>query len=167
MWRYIFKLLVFLVSIAGVGNYFIYFTTGRIPLQELWRHYGNTPVNIPTPSLPTLDLPSLPTIPGVTKNSAPKAFKWTDANGSVHYSDQAPDGQDAKLIDMDPDQNLVQGSPVGQPAEPKPAKHKAQADSSAEPKLPAGDENKQIDMAAIQKLLQGMRAKADQQNPAE
>jgi hypothetical protein len=167
MWRYVFKLLIFLVLIAGVGNYFIYFTTGRIPLQELWRHYHNTPVNIPKPALPTLDLPSLPNIPGVSKRSAPKAFKWTDANGGVHYSDQAPDGQDATLIDMDPNQNLVQSSPLTAPPEPKSTKPKLPEEQTSEHQMPTGDENKQIDMAAIQKILQGMRSAADQQKSAE
>ncbi|HEY6530420.1 MAG TPA: DUF4124 domain-containing protein [Cellvibrionaceae bacterium] len=167
MWRYLFKLLVFLVLIAGVGNYFIYFTTGRIPLQELWHHYRSTPVNIPKPTLPTLDLPRLPSIPGVSKNSAPKAFKWTDANGGVHYSDQAPDGQNAKLINMDPNQNLVQGSPASSPSEPKSPKQKTLENSTSEQKIPSSGENKQIDMGAIQKILQGMRSAADQQKPVE
>jgi Domain of unknown function (DUF4124) len=135
---FILKLMVYLTLFAGLGNYIVYLTTGRIPLREIWLRYGKLPTSLPTPSLPSVDLPKMPTLPGRNEGHQ-KAFKWTDGNGIVHYSDQPPDGQDAKLIDMDPDQNLMQGTPPADPPQENTTQEK-----KTHPKKPAESEIDQI-----------------------
>jgi Domain of unknown function (DUF4124) len=119
---FIFKLTVYLVLFAGIGNYIVYLMTGRVPLNELWQRYGKVPTSLPTPSIPSVELPNLSKLTG-RDDSAHKAFKWTDSSGVIHYSDQPPDGQDAKLIDMNPDQNLVQGTPLSKEPQVNSSKH--------------------------------------------
>ncbi|MEY4589596.1 MAG: hypothetical protein RL497_1672 [Pseudomonadota bacterium] len=136
MGRYIVKITVFLAVLAGIGNYLVYLSTGRVPFNEIWRHYSKNPVSLPKPSLPSLDLPSLPQLPGLKEDGRHKAFKWTDKNGVIHYSDQAPDGKDATLIDMNPDRNLVQGDPQATATPEAAVANKKQTAPSKEPPAP-------------------------------
>ncbi len=164
MGRYIFKLSVFLGLIAGIANYLIYLGTGRVPFNDAWQAVKKTPIEIPSPS--TLDLPALPKLPSMSADNSARAFKWTDQNGVVHYSDQAPDGQNAKIISVDPNQNLVQGSPVASSetdAETKTTPAPAQQ-NAVNLKGPTT-----IDNASIQQLLQQVKAAAEaaKQRPTE
>ena len=98
-------------------------------------------------------------------NSA-RAFKWTDQNGVVHYSDQAPDGQNAKIISVDPNQNLVQGSPGAS------SETDAETKTTPAPAQPNAVNLKgptTIDNASIQQLLQQVKAAAEaaKQRPTE
>lgn len=103
MQRYFFKLTMYLVVIAGLANYFIYFATGRVPFLDLFNSTEDLSKNLQIPSIPEFNTKSLPKVPGL--NATPdRAFKWTDSNGVTHFSDQAPDGQDAKLIQLESEQ---------------------------------------------------------------
>lgn len=148
MKRYLLKLMVYLVLFAGLGNYLIYLTTGRMLLSEIWHRNVKIPTSLPSPSLPTVELPKLSKLTG--HDDAHKAFKWTDSNGIIHYADQPPDGQDAKLINMDPDQNLVQGSPPAPPPPAKSSKQKKPIDGD----IDSVDKPYQIDQAKLEAIKQ-------------
>ncbi|HMW49357.1 MAG TPA: DUF4124 domain-containing protein [Marinagarivorans sp.] len=164
MGRYLFKLGVFLSLIAGIGNYVVYLGTGRVPFNDLWQHFKKTPVEIPKPG--TLDLPSLPKLPSLGGKQESRAYKWMDKNGVVHYADQPPDGQNAQLINVDPDQNLVQGSPPPV-QESAPAKTKTTPSQAAS--NPVLNGSPAMDNASMQQLLQQIKAAAEsaKQRPIE
>lgn len=157
MGRYLVKLSLFLGLIIGIGNYLVYLGTGRVPFNDLWQHVKKTPIELPKPS--TLDLPSLPTLVGKSGEPSAKAFKWTDKNGVVHYSDQAPDGQQAQLIKVDPNQNLLQGSPAA-PVEIEPKKSNAAKNHPAANQTDnaALNPGANLDNPSVQQLLQQIKA---------
>ncbi|HMW73575.1 MAG TPA: hypothetical protein PKD17_17235, partial [Cellvibrionaceae bacterium] len=87
-------------------------------------------------------------------------------NGVVHYADQPPDGQNAQLINVDPDQNLVQGSPPPV-QESAPAKTKTTPSQAAS--NPVLNGSPAMDNASMQQLLQQIKAAAEsaKQRPIE
>lgn len=165
MGRYLFKLGVFLALIAGIGNYLVYLGTGRVPFNDLWQQAKKTPLELPNPG--TLDIPSLPKLPNITGEQSARAYKWTDNNGVVHYADQPPDGQNAQLINVDPDQNLLQGSPVP-PVETKPTPSKTAPTQAAQNNMGLNG-NPSLDNPSVQQLLQQIKAAAEsaKQRPIE
>jgi hypothetical protein len=164
MGRYLFKLGIFLGLMTGIGNYLVYLGTGRVPFNDVWQHFKKNPVEIPKPG--SFDLPSLPQLPSISGKHESRAFKWTDANGVVHYSDQPPDGQNAQLINMDPNQNLVQGSPP--PAQETAPTNSKTASSKAAQNTPLNG-SPGVDNASVQQLLQQLKAAAEsaKQRPIE
>lgn len=139
MQRYFLKVTIYLVIIAGLANYFIYFATGRVPFLDLMKSGQDLSKNLPTPSLPDFSSASLPKLPGL--NTTPeRAFKWTDSNGVTHFSDQAPDGQDAKLIQLESEQ----------PA-PKESTNDSDTKKSKKNMVPGSGE---VDLDAIKQQLQ-------------
>lgn len=156
MGRYLFKLTVFLSLIIGIGNYMVYLGTGRVPFNDLWQHMKKNSIELPSPA--TLDIPDLPKLPNLKGDKAARAYKWTDHMGVVHYSDQPPDGQNARLINVDPDQNLVQGTAIAPPET-----------TAAQPKTPtpqalnntAINGSPAMDTQSMQQLLQQIKAAAE------
>jgi hypothetical protein len=139
MKRYFFKLTMYLIVIGGFANYLVYFTTGKVPLSSMWKSTQNLAEQLPTPSMATLSTPPMPKIPGVN-DSAPRAFKWTDSNGVIHYSDQAPDGEDAKIIAIEAN------------IEAQPQSNSAGTDNRSSKKIVVG--GNEVDLDAIKKQLQ-------------
>lgn len=162
---FILKLMVYLTLFAGIGNYIVYLTTGRLPLSEIWQRYGKIPTSLPSPALPSVELPKMPTLNG-RNDGLHKAFKWTDTNGVVHYSDQPPDGQDAKLIEMDPDRNLVQGTPPAAPPQEKTTQQKmTQQKKPAESEIDDINKTYQIDPSKLEAIKQKL-LESQMQRPA-
>nr|WP_252738328.1 DUF4124 domain-containing protein [Saccharophagus degradans] len=89
----IFKCVVVVVLALGASNYMMYIMTGKLPFS--------------TESLPSFSSPSLPTF----AEGKTTAYKWTDANGVVHYSSEPPPNPaDAAVkMEVDPNVNLIQG----------------------------------------------------------
>lgn len=57
-----------------------------------------------------------PKMPGLAKLPAKKThyYKWQDAEGNWHMSDQAPDGIEAQRLVADPNANIIQSIAVPQ-----------------------------------------------------
>lgn len=93
MKKLIFKCVVVVVLALGASNYMMYIMTGKLPFS--------------TESLPSFSSPSLPTF----AEGKTTAYKWTDANGVVHYSSEPPPNPaDAAVkMEVDPNVNLIQG----------------------------------------------------------
>lgn len=82
-----------MVLALGASNYMMYIMTGKLPFS--------------TESLPSFSSPSLPTF----AEGKTTAYKWTDANGVVHYSSEPPPNpaESAVKMEVDPNVNLIQG----------------------------------------------------------
>lgn len=87
------KVAILLIVVAGVSHYGLYFMTG----EYLFSSQGLAS-NFKVPSLKRSPL-----------QSNDQVYKWTDENGVVHYSSDAPTAQEAKIIEVDPNTNLIQG----------------------------------------------------------
>lgn len=93
----IFKAVLMILIMVGISNYLMYIMTGKAPFS-----FGDMSLNMPEASISEL------------KSHIPagkeQAYKWTDANGTVHYSSEPPPENHAvELIHVDPNTNLVQG----------------------------------------------------------
>lgn len=112
MKKFAFKLTLMLGIMLGVSNYMMYIMTGKSPLSFSLSNFTK-----PSSGL------SIPNVQNMIPAGKERAYKWTDANGVVHYSSEAPAGDEAvELLDVDPNTNLVQGLQVTADApEEKPA----------------------------------------------
>lgn len=117
MGKLAFKLFAMLAIMLGVSNYMMYIMTGKLPFSA---------DSFSVPSLPD-SLPS--TIGSSILSKKQQAYKWTDENGVVHYSSEAPsDAAQATIIEVDPNTNMVQGlrsaaEPDTEATEPKQEPH--------------------------------------------
>lgn len=59
---------------------------------------------------------------------SPKIYKWTDANGTVHYGTQPPDEDRAQEMNVP----VADAAPVADPADPAPADPDAGADANSD-----------------------------------
>ena len=109
MKRLLFKSLTVVLLVFFIGNYLIYLKTGQMPLRDMREHMGDDwrvdlqellspdqlaadakqamknvadKVSEPEPAAPT------------------KVYKWTDANGQVHFGDK-PVASSAEEIEVD------------------------------------------------------------------
>jgi hypothetical protein len=75
---------------------FVYYKTGRVPVRE-WSEHFITPF---TASF---------TAPSTTESTAVKIYKWTDANGVVHYDNQVGNQpvKNAQTLNIDPNKNVL------------------------------------------------------------
>jgi hypothetical protein len=145
MWKLLFKILLVLALAAGIGNYLIYLKTGQFPLSQhgprwketlknsLQNHVQdgkNAVSNLPDQvnALKNITPPAL-----VPKNNNTQAYKWVDKQGVVHYSDQPPTVEQAQMISINPDTNIIQGTAPATAAEPKQVEASGQ---NEEPRLP-------------------------------
>ncbi len=105
MGKLIFKIAVMLIIVVGMSNYVMYIMTGKSPFS----FSGNGP-----------SLPNAPSMSDLVPAGKQTAYKWTDANGVVHYSSEPPpEGQQATELEVDPNANLIQGlreAPADNPA---------------------------------------------------
>lgn len=106
--RLIFKSLVVLVVMFGIGNYLVYLKTGHMPIIDLRERWGSdwmvdmqekyAPDQLVEQAKKTVDNFS---VGGEENPAAPvKVYKWTDANGRVHYGDN-PNANGAELVKVD------------------------------------------------------------------
>ena len=101
------KTLLLTGVIVGISNYVIYLKTGRMPIKE-WVQNGNWSFNLSADQLAekaekmgkgVMDQVS------PTSNEPTKVYKWTDADGVVHYGER-PAGEGAQEMAIDTDQNV-------------------------------------------------------------
>lgn len=113
MFRLLFKSVVVLVLVFAIGNYLIYLKTGQLPLHNMRERMGGDWLvdlrelvsNKLSPDQLAADAKGVmksvsdqviePDTPAPTK-----VYKWTDANGQVHFGDK-PVTSDAEQIAVD------------------------------------------------------------------
>jgi len=127
-----YKLLLFVVVLAVAAPFIIKDERGR-PLMSL---NGLHMPSLSKPPLPDIKgalgqiKKHLPTLGDEGEHSALTAYKWQDAQGNWHYSDQRQPGRSTVAVNVDPDANVVH-------LDPAPAPGKAPPPRSHSPKAPA------------------------------
>jgi hypothetical protein len=131
--RFIFKLLVAIVLVLGVGNYLVYLKTGQFPVSTIRENYkGDWLAAIKESFAPgELISEAKKTVDDLTREEpakpAPtKVYKWTDANGQVHYGDR-PDSAGAEQVEV-----KIQNA-ISAPDQPAPAVEKVNGVSPQSP----------------------------------
>lgn len=104
--RFIVKSLVVVLVAFGVGNYLIYLKTGQFPVNNIRENYnGDWMAAIKESfSVDKLLTSAKKNIDEFTDDEAAKpaptkVYKWTDANGQVHYGDK-PQNVAAEQVDV-------------------------------------------------------------------
>jgi hypothetical protein len=111
------KTLVFTGVIVGISNYVIYLKTGRMPIKE-WVQSGNWSFDW---SADQLAAKAEKMGKGVMNQVSPtsteptKVYKWTDADGVVHYGER-PAGDGAQEMSIDTEQNVFNAPSSNLPA---------------------------------------------------
>lgn len=109
MFRLLFKSVVVLLLVFFIGNYLIYLKTGQMPLRDMRERMGDdwlvdlgelySPDQLAADAKQAVkkvsDKVSEPETPAPTK-----VYKWTDANGQVHFGDK-PIASGAEEIEVD------------------------------------------------------------------
>lgn len=105
----IMKSLMVLIFVAGMGNYLVYLKTGQMPLLAMRDQFaGKSPGDF-LPDLSTEQLASdardvadkvVNQLSDEESGAEVKIYKWTDADGRVHFSDK-PQAQNAQQITVD------------------------------------------------------------------
>lgn len=99
------KTLVLTGVIVGMVNYAIYLQTGRMPVKE-WVQNINWSFDLSPSQLATkAENMGQGVMDQVSPSGAAKVYKWTDAEGVVHYGER-PAGDGAQEISIDTDQNV-------------------------------------------------------------
>lgn len=108
MFRLLFKSVVVLLLVVFIGNYLIYLNTGQMPLRDMRERMGDdwlvdlrelfSPDQLAADAKQAMksvsDKVSEPEAPATTK-----VYKWTDANGQVHFGDK-PVASGAEQIEV-------------------------------------------------------------------
>lgn len=104
--RLIFKALVVVVLLFGVANYLIYLKTGQSPINGVRENYHGDWLAAIKDSFSSDDLveKAKKTVDDLrgdepAKPAPTKVYKWTDAEGVVHYGDR-PDTADAEQVEV-------------------------------------------------------------------
>lgn len=109
MFRLLFKSVVVLLLVFFIGNYLVYLKTGQMPLRDMRERMGDdwlvdlrelfSPDQLAVDAKQAVknvsDQVSGPETPAPTK-----VYKWTDANGQVHFGDK-PVASGAQQIEVD------------------------------------------------------------------
>jgi len=106
MMRLIFRTLVLVVLLFGIANYLIYLKTGQPPFNSVRENYnGNWLAAIKDSfSSSALVERAKKTVDDLSaeepaKPAPAKVYKWTDAEGVVHYGDR-PDSAGAEQVEV-------------------------------------------------------------------
>ncbi len=102
--RLLFKALVVVVLAVGIGNYLIYLKTGQLPINSVRENYNGDWLAAVKESFSSSQLAARKTMDALTKDEssqpAPaRVYKWTDANGQVHYGDK-PQGTGSEQVEV-------------------------------------------------------------------
>lgn len=143
MFRLLFKSIVVLLLVFFIGNYLIYLKTGQIPLRDMRERLGDdwlvdlrelfSPDQLAADAKQAMkhvsDKVSEPKTPAPTK-----VYKWTDANGQVHFGDK-PLASNAEQIEVDTRDTIsapeeAAGSADQQGATPEPSVHESALDKA-------------------------------------
>jgi hypothetical protein len=138
MARLIMKSLVVLVLMIGIGNYLVYLKTGQMPLSDMRARMGDdwivdlrelfSPNQLAADAKEAMksvsDKASEPETPAPTK-----VYKWTDANGQVHFGDK-PLSSGAEQIEVDT-RNAISAPESSRWAKPESKSEHVSADTSS------------------------------------
>ncbi|MGV8835073.1 DUF4124 domain-containing protein [Cellvibrio sp.] len=109
MFRLLFKTVVVLMLVFFIGNYLIYLKTGQMPLRDMRERMGNDWLvdlrELFSPDQLAADAKqAVKNVSDKVSEPEPvaptKVYKWTDANGQVHFGDR-PAVSDAEQIEVD------------------------------------------------------------------
>lgn len=109
MKRLLFKAVVVVLLVFFIGNYLIYLKTGQMPLRDMRERMGDDWLvdlrELFSPGQLAADAKQA--IKGVSdkiaepeRSEPTKVYKWTDANGQVHFGDK-PVASGAEQIEVD------------------------------------------------------------------
>lgn len=149
MVRLMFKSLMVVVFVVFIGNYIIYLKTGQMPLRDMQQRSGDDWLvdlrEMLSPSQLTEDAKKL--VDDVTGEGATaKVYKWTDANGQVHFGD-APKSDNAQQLEVDVRNTIASPGTI--------------TNVSAEPGATAGAEQTPLEKARA--AVEAMEARIQQQ----
>ncbi|WP_158070138.1 DUF4124 domain-containing protein [Motiliproteus sp. MSK22-1] len=120
---FIFKVVLLVLVVLGAGNYLVYWQTGTLAFDYRKLSFANIVEEVRNFSLQLPDI-SLDTQKGMTNKSddsenargsktKDKIYKWVDENGVTQLSSTPPPvGQEAQLLLIDPDTNVIQNRAV-------------------------------------------------------
>lgn len=108
MFRLLFKSVVVLLLVLGVGNYLVYLKTGQMPLRDMRERMGSDWLvdlrELFSPNQLAVDAKQV--VKKVSdKVSEPepaaptKVYKWTDEDGQVHFGDKPANGAEQVEVD--------------------------------------------------------------------
>lgn len=109
MFRLLFKSVVVLVLVFFIGNYLIYLKTGQVPLRDMRERMGDDWLvdlrELFSPDQLAADAKqAMKNVSDKVSEPEPveptKVYKWTDANGQVHFGDR-PVASGAEQIEVD------------------------------------------------------------------
>lgn len=109
MFRLLFKSVVVLVLVFFIGNYLIYLKTGQMPLRDMRERMGDDWLvdlrELFSPEQLAADAKqAMKNVSDKVSEPEPveptKVYKWTDANGQVHFGDR-PVASGAEQIEVD------------------------------------------------------------------
>lgn len=113
MFRLLFKFVAVLVLVFFIGNYLIYLKTGQMPLRDMRERMGDDWLvdlrellsNKLSPDQLAADAKqAMKNVSDKVSEPEPvaptKVYKWTDANGQVHFGDK-PVASNAEQIEVD------------------------------------------------------------------
>ncbi|WP_331353157.1 DUF4124 domain-containing protein [Cellvibrio sp. UBA7671] len=109
MFRLLFKSVVVLLLVFFIGNYLVYLKTGQMPLRDMRERMGDDWLvdlrELFSPDQLAADAKqAVKSVSDKVSEPEPvastKVYKWTDANGQVHFGDK-PVARDAEEIEVD------------------------------------------------------------------
>ena len=109
MKRLLFKSLTVVLLVFFIGNYLIYLKTGQMPLRDMRERMGDDWLvdlqELLSPDQLAADAKqAMKNVAGKVSEPEPavptKVYKWTDANGQVHFGDK-PVVSSAEQIEVD------------------------------------------------------------------
>lgn len=125
MKRILFKMLVVTGLMVGIANYVIYLQTGRMPVQEWVKNLKTLDMN---PSHWVGDVKKMGegVIDQVTPSKPVTVYKWTDADGVIHYGERPVD-DNAEAMKIDTNRNLMSAPVVTDSPDPAASEQDQQA----------------------------------------
>lgn len=109
MFRLLFKTVVVLLLVFFIGNYLVYLKTGQMPLSDMRERMGDDWLvdlrELFSPDQLASDAKqAMKNVSDKVSEPEPvaptKVYKWTDANGQVHFGDK-PVAKGAEEIEID------------------------------------------------------------------
>ncbi len=108
MFRLLFKSVVVLLLVLGVGNYLVYLKTGQMPLRDIRERMGSdwlvdlrelfSPDQLAADAKKVINDASARV--SEPEPAAPtKVYKWTDEDGQVHFGDKPANGAEQVEVD--------------------------------------------------------------------
>lgn len=136
--KYLIKTLVSMAIMIGISSYLLYLRTGQTPWSLLGIHSVSDLQRAATPELNLQQLADQAlrkagnltdsakskvadiTDAEILKPAAPQqVYRWVDAQGVTHFSEQPPEGVTSVPVTLRPDRNVIQGLPQAEADNPE------------------------------------------------